>query len=31
MQELERIFQAHARQNAVQIDYDTRVYFSQLK
>jgi len=31
MQELERIYQTHARHNAVQIDYDTRVYFSQLK
>jgi SAM-dependent methyltransferase len=31
LRELERIFNAHARQNMVQIDYDTRVYFSQLK
>jgi SAM-dependent methyltransferase len=31
MRELERIFQDHARQNAVRIDYDTRVFFSRLE
>lgn len=30
MQELERIFRAHARRNTVRIDYDTRVFFGQL-
>jgi SAM-dependent methyltransferase len=30
LRELERIFNLHARENKVQIDYDTRVYFSQL-
>jgi SAM-dependent methyltransferase len=31
MRELEHIFREHARQNAVRIDYDTRVFFSRLK
>jgi SAM-dependent methyltransferase len=31
MRELERIFQDHARQNTVRIDYDTRIFFSRLK
>ena len=30
MQELERLFHTHARQNIVRIDYDTRVFFAQL-
>jgi hypothetical protein len=30
MQELERVFHTHARQNTVRIDYDTRVFFGQL-
>jgi SAM-dependent methyltransferase len=30
LRELGRIFNLHARENKVQIDYDTRVYFSQL-
>ncbi|HEY2364144.1 MAG TPA: class I SAM-dependent methyltransferase [Candidatus Angelobacter sp.] len=31
MQELERIFHAHARHNTVRIDYDTRMFFGQLQ
>jgi ubiquinone/menaquinone biosynthesis C-methylase UbiE len=31
MQALERLFHAHARQNMVRIDYDTRVFFAQLQ
>lgn len=30
MQELDRIFRAHARENQVRIEYDTRAFFSQL-
>ncbi|HEY1937656.1 MAG TPA: class I SAM-dependent methyltransferase [Candidatus Angelobacter sp.] len=30
LRDLERIFHAHARQNTVRVDYDTRAYFAQL-
>ena len=30
MQELQRIFRAHAKDDAVEIEYDTRVFYGQL-
>ena len=30
MQELQRIFRAHARDNHVEFEYDTRVYYGRL-